>query len=95
MEDIAVTSTDYVLHFERVDGDVRLRAGRQAARLPQPSFETTMSLHDIVRQVESAGRLLLVAILAENPGLEGNWSIKEIRSVFRSLAGIVTHPPSD
>jgi hypothetical protein len=85
IERVTVTSTDYVLEFERHtdSAQVRVRERKQGGKI---LAETSITLAELQRECKAVAELSLVAVFSENPALRGNPHLKRLASEIEMLS---------
>ena len=88
VERVVVTSTDYVLEFERHDDSVQARV-LEGVRNGRILAGTTLKLPNLQRECTSVGELSLASIFRENPALRGNPHLKRFALEIKMLNELI------
>ncbi len=86
-EHVVVTSTAYALHMERQGMEIDLRVQEEGRAGRKDLARTRLSTPELVLQTKSVAELTLLSVLASNPSLENNWSLRGIRAAIEKLRG--------
>ncbi len=84
IERVVVTSTEYVLEFERQNALILARV-REEGRTGAVLAETTLPVTELQQECKSVAELELIGILRDNPALGGNPHLKRFAAEIDAL----------